>query len=317
MAVSPTLGDVNLHAAAAARLGMVYYAVGDFGSAIALFKRSLAVEDPGPRKRQTAVVPGFFTNNAVNVRVWLACTYCELGEFGPAARIAHESLAVAEAANDPWWLVHAYYSIGLQRLLQGDPGEAIPVLERGVQLSLNADIPISFALIAPVLGAAYGLTGRPHDGIPLLEKACDTGSSIGAGNLQSRRVCWLGEARLLLDHVDDATRLAEQALQLARDHKESPDEARAHRLLGEVAIYRNPPRADAAESHFHHGMELARKLGMRPLVAHCHLGLGKLCWHTGRRQEAQEHLGIATTMYREMDMTYWLEQADAEMKTLT
>jgi hypothetical protein len=52
---------------------------------------------------------------------------------------------------------------------------------------------------------------------------------------------------------------------------------------------------------------------MRPLIAHCHLGLGKLYRRTGKRQEAQEHLTIATTMYREMDMTYWLEQAESEM----
>jgi hypothetical protein len=52
---------------------------------------------------------------------------------------------------------------------------------------------------------------------------------------------------------------------------------------------------------------------MRPLVAHCHLGLGKLYRRTGKRQEAQEHLTTATTMYREMDMRFWLEQAEAEM----
>ena len=52
---------------------------------------------------------------------------------------------------------------------------------------------------------------------------------------------------------------------------------------------------------------------MRPLVAHCHLGLGKLSRRTGKREQAQEHLTIATAMYREMGMTYWLEQAAANM----
>jgi uncharacterized protein HemY len=52
---------------------------------------------------------------------------------------------------------------------------------------------------------------------------------------------------------------------------------------------------------------------MRPLVAHCHLGLGKLYRRTGQREQAQEHLATATTMYREMEMTYWLEKAEAEM----
>jgi hypothetical protein len=53
---------------------------------------------------------------------------------------------------------------------------------------------------------------------------------------------------------------------------------------------------------------------MRPLLAHCHLGLGKLSRRTGQREQAQEHLSAATTMYREMGMTFWLEKAEAELK---
>ena len=55
--------------------------------------------------------------------------------------------------------------------------------------------------------------------------------------------------------------------------------------------------------------------GMRPLVAHCHLGLGKLHRHIGKRDQAQEHFITATAMYREMDMQFWLEQAEAEMNS--
>jgi hypothetical protein len=53
---------------------------------------------------------------------------------------------------------------------------------------------------------------------------------------------------------------------------------------------------------------------MRPLVAHCHLGLGKLYRRTGDRARATEHLATATAMYREMDMRFWLEKAEAEQK---
>jgi hypothetical protein len=51
---------------------------------------------------------------------------------------------------------------------------------------------------------------------------------------------------------------------------------------------------------------------MRPLIAHRHLGLGQLYRCTGKRESAQEHLTTATTKYREMDMRFWLEQAEAE-----
>jgi tetratricopeptide (TPR) repeat protein len=70
---------------------------------------------------------------------------------------------------------------------------------------------------------------------------------------------------------------------------------------------------ELAEAYYHQALTLAEELGMRPLVAHCHLGLGKLYRRMGRRQEAQEHLTTATSMYREMGMTYWLERAEAEM----
>ena len=72
----------------------------------------------------------------------------------------------------------------------------------------------------------------------------------------------------------------------------------------------------SAEAHYREALALAEELGMRPLVAHCHLGLGKLYRRTGKREQAREHLTTATTMYREMDMRFWLEQAEAEMSEL-
>jgi hypothetical protein len=66
------------------------------------------------------------------------------------------------------------------------------------------------------------------------------------------------------------------------------------------------------QQHHRQALELA-EVGMPSLVAHCHLGLGRLCARTGERREAQEHLTLATTMYRAMYMRFWLEQAEAEM----
>ena len=74
--------------------------------------------------------------------------------------------------------------------------------------------------------------------------------------------------------------------------------------------------AEDAEGYYREGLALAGELGMRPLVAHCHLGLGKLSRRTGKREQAQEHLHTATTMYREMDMRFWVEQAEAETAVL-
>jgi hypothetical protein len=74
------------------------------------------------------------------------------------------------------------------------------------------------------------------------------------------------------------------------------------------------PRRDPsehAEAHYRDALAIAQELGMRPLVAHCHLGLGKLYRRAGTREQAQGHLSVAVTVYREMDMTYRLNQSES------
>ena len=112
--------------------------------------------------------------------------------------------------------------------------------------------------------------------------------------------------------MDDATHAAHEALASARERKLRGTEAWTLWLLGEIASLRESPDIESAEQHYRQGLALATELRMRPLVAHCHLGLGKLYRRTGKRQEAQEHLTTATTMYREMDMRFWLEQAEVK-----
>ena len=80
-----------------------------------------------------------------------------------------------------------------------------------------------------------------------------------------------------------------------------------HRFLGVATL----PFSSPAEA-----LALAEPRGMRPLAAHCHLGLGKLYRRTGNRDQAQEDLTTATTMYREMDMPYWLQEAESHVRDL-
>ena len=52
---------------------------------------------------------------------------------------------------------------------------------------------------------------------------------------------------------------------------------------------------------------------MRPLVAHCHHGLGWLYGQTGRGEQARAALTTAIDLYRDMDMTFWLPQAEVAL----
>jgi len=249
-------------------------------------------------------------------RTWLARCLAEQGEFAEGTSYAEEAVQIAESADHPNTLVHAYYGLGLVCLHKGDFEKAIVVLDRGLNLHRPWDLLSWFPAIASSLGFAYALSGRVAEALPLLEKAIEYAGSIKLLGRQSLRMAQLGEAYLLAGRTDEAIELAAGALSFAREYEERGNQTWALRLLGEIASQCGPPHLETAEPHFRQALALAEELGMRPLVAHCHLGLGKLYRRTSKREQAREHLATATTMYREMGMTYWLEKAEAEVTNL-
>ena len=88
------------------------------------------------------------------------------------------------------------------------------------------------------------------------------------------------------------------------------------RLLAEISASEAPQALEPAVSFYERAKALASELEMRPLVAHCHLGLAKLFRRTGKREQAHDHLATAATMYRELEMRFWLEKVEAEMREL-
>src|SRR5262249_23628750 len=123
----------------------------------------------------------------------------------------------------------------------------------------------------------------------------------------------LGNAQMLAGRLEEAHAFAERALTLARAHQERGHQAYALRLLGDIAAQHNPPESALAEAHYQQALALADELGMRPLVAHCHLGLGMLYVKLGRGEPARTALSTAIALYRAMDMTFWLPQAEAAL----
>jgi tetratricopeptide (TPR) repeat protein len=122
---------------------------------------------------------------------------------------------------------------------------------------------------------------------------------------------YLAEAYLVCGRREDTMVHGERALALTREHKEQGHEAWALRLLGAISAQRHPPDVPSAEAHYRQALTVAEALGMSPLQAHCHLGLGTLYARTGQRQQAHAALSAAITLYRALDMAFWLPQAEA------
>ena len=167
--------------------------------------------------------------------------------------------------------------------------------------------------VASSLGYAYALSGRLAEALPMLEQVVEQCAATKHMNFYPLCVAHLGEAYLLAGRIADASQQAGQALERSRELKQRGHEAYALRLLGEIAAQRQPPDAEAAVATYRQAMTLANELGMRPLAAHCHLGLGTLYARTGRLEQARAELSAAMALYHAMDMMCWLSQAEAAL----
>ena len=131
--------------------------------------------------------------------------------------------------------------------------------------------------------------------------------------LQALVLTELSEACLFVGRVDEARALAARLLELSHTYTARGYQAHACRLLGEVARRCEPLDPDQAAIHYRQALTLAEEVGMRPLVAHCYLGLGRLYHQTDRGEEARVALTAAIDLYRAMEMTFWLRQAEATL----
>jgi tetratricopeptide (TPR) repeat protein len=305
LALATVLADSPLRAEASYRLGQAYHPLGEYGQAIEFLRTSL--EDlPGEVKYERLAGSGLLSVFALT---WLAWCLAEVGEFEEGIARGREALDIARSVDHPYTLVHADFGIGLVHLRRGDLDEARAVLEHGVALCRAANLPGPFPVVAAQLGLAYALSERTAEALPLLSEVAERTASMKLGWGNSPWVAWLGEAYLLAGHLGDAGRLAGRTLEVSRERRERGQHSWALWLLAEIAARRDPLEAQEAEDRYRDALELGQRLGMRPLVAHCHLGLGKLI-RASDRAKAEEHLRLAATMYREMGMNFWLEKAE-------
>ena len=245
-------------------------------------------------------------------RALLIWCLAELGEFAEAMAHGAQTLQIAREVDQPGSLVLAYRSLGFVFLRRGAIAEAIPPLEYAVKLCRVAQIRALFAIAAAHLGYAYALSGRLPEGVTVIEEAVADPEATGTA-CHPLLLAYLGEAHLLAGRRDEAAAVTRRALDLAHRQQERGNEAWVLRLLGDTAGHANHPDLESAEGHYTQALARANELEMRPLAAHCHLGLGKLFHRTGDRARAAEHLTTAARMYREMDMGFWLERAEAEL----
>jgi len=303
--ISERLGDGALHIAAQYYLTASYLS-GDYRTTERAC-RTLMQSLPDQRTREKF---GLVVFPAVMARAALSRALAERGELDEGDAHGREAIRIAEAFDHPFSVVVGCRDLAYLKTVRGELSDAARLLERAVAQGREWNITSQMPIALAALGHVYAWSGRSEEGISYLQQALTAYDAEGIGFLQALSVEQLGEAYLLAGQVDNARACADRAAMLAGERGERGNEAWALRLLGEVASHHVRPDATTAAAHYGAAMTLASGLGMRPLVGHCHLGLGRLYRRTGHPEQAQEHLTTARAMYREMGMTYWLEQIE-------
>jgi class 3 adenylate cyclase/tetratricopeptide (TPR) repeat protein len=305
-AIAERLDDAALQIAARYYVAHASHLAGDSRRAEDVCRRLMrSLRDQPTRERfGLAVFP------AVMSRGHLARILAERGVFDEGDSHGREAIRIAEDLDHPFSAVVGCLDLAYLKSVRGQLSQAAQLLERAVAQSREWNFTSQMPIAMASLGYVYAWSGRIDEGVASLQHAVTAHERAGIGAFFSLSVTRLGEAYLLANQVENARACADHALMLARGRGERVYEAWALRLLGQIASHHARPDVGTAAEHYGAAMALASELEMRPLVAHCHAGLGRLYRRTDNPEQAQEHLTTAGTMYSEMGMTYWSERLE-------
>jgi DNA-binding SARP family transcriptional activator len=306
LAIGGALGDLSIEAPSLSALGMVHAARGELHRALEALERNVALlkGDLLYERLGQGAIPSVFA------RSYLADVLGQLGRFDAAIAYAEQAVEIAERVEHPFSLSFGLFDLGLALLRRGEIARAVPVLERSLDLCRTLDIAVLMPFAGAALAAAYARSGRSTDASVLVEPSLESLRASGLSRRPGLVELCAGTAYRLAGRFDEAVTHGRQTVAAMRRLGARGSEAEALLLQGDIA--RDAGAADA-DVHYRDALVLASELDMRPLLAHCHLGLGML--YVGSQAEhAREHLGVAATMFREMAMRFWLEQAESALR---
>jgi tetratricopeptide (TPR) repeat protein len=268
LALAAALGDRVLQCQASHRLGQACYGIGAYSRAAELLRWSVEAADRGTGTPSITA--------RIDVRTMLVLTLSDLGAFAEGRRYGEEALRLATLEGRGEAPAKIRSRLGRLYLAQGDLEHAIKVLEQALAICRATG---DWDLLRPIvasLGYAYALQGRLAEGRALLEEGISEGIRRGEVGNHTRWVAWLSDVYCLMGRSEEAWQQARQALDWARQLKARGDEALALYQMGAVYTHANPPEVTLAEAHYQQALALAEELGMRPIQAHAHRGLGIL-----------------------------------------
>lgn len=313
-ALAERMGDEACYVSSGFALGQAWWNRGEFQKAEDVLSGTIAAVTGDLRKRHS----GTTGTASVLCLVSLSHTHSFVGQLRQAFARSGEALEIAMETERPYDLSYAHAAQGLAHLTVGEFDGATRHLEEALRIARTGEIMLLIPHAARYLGRAYALTGRLSEADALLIETCAQARSQSLAALHGWCAAALGLTRLLGGALDEAEAVVREALDFARRQGYRPLEAHASRLLGAVAAAGCTDAAEAsrAETWFRAAANLARELGMKPELAHCHQGLADLLVRTGRHAEARAELAAEIALCEASGMASGAAQAGARLAAL-
>jgi tetratricopeptide (TPR) repeat protein len=298
--IAGRLGDLKLRIQTTAYLEQAHCYRGDYERVVELATENLAALPADWVSESYGNAPmSFFDRN------WLVLSLTHLGRFAEAEQHEAEALRLTRMAQHAYPVGEVHVVGGWLHVCKGDWATARSRFERAIaefRIGNTAILlPNAVASSAWVL-AQVGETGEALDRLREGEQLLDSQATVGAVGFQGEVYYYLGRADLLLGQLDEARVFGNRALKQSSSRRGRA--AYSLHLLGDVATHPDAFDAEEGQAYYRQALVLAEPRGMRPLVARCHLGLGKLFRHIGQPERARQHLTTATAMFLEMDMPF-------------
>jgi class 3 adenylate cyclase/tetratricopeptide (TPR) repeat protein len=282
-------------------LGTCYHVLGRYPEAVTVLTEHIEAIERGDEFKRF----GPTNLSYVSSCGWLAFTLAELGEFARAHQVLANGTGAAAMTGHAYVQAIASTFAGLVWHTQGELDRAVPILRQSLDTCLEHQIVVWRPIVAALLGHAHTLQGRVPHGLDLLGEAAALTEQLQVLAYRALWTAHLAEALLVAGQLPAALETARRAADLAVQHKERGNHARALVVLGTACLRLGPASFEQARDYLQQAFIEAEQLQMRPLLARCYDMLGRLADEQGETATAWQLRETSKTIQRELGLIAW------------
>lgn len=308
--LAESTGDFSAQISSTFSLGILLFRIGKFE------RQANSHREVAQRLTGTSAFErhGFSGVPSVLARSFLACGLAELGKFEEAENWDLEAIEISEQVKNTLSTTFNYTWLAFVYLRPGKLDSAIEMSMKCQHLIREANVQAAFSFNIKVLGQAHLLKGNIDQALQTLEESVNFGRKLYASGIPGEHpMVGLAEAYLLNGQLQKAVEKAEEALRISMETGALGCKAWIPYVMAKIQLKLGTEKLNSAVDLYQQAIDQAGELKMRPLLAHCHLGLGQLYIENRRIQEAQQEVKTAIDLYNSMNMSFWLPKAEASL----